>query len=75
MDISSVRFQPVPVQAQAAIASTHGHPRMIGPVRPKFNNYIIFSMVFVTDQGIVLKNVCKCKVLNGKKTSKRANLI
>jgi len=37
MDISSVRFQPV--QAQAAIASTQGHPRMIWPVRPKFNTF------------------------------------
>jgi len=25
------------VQAQAAITSTHGHPRLIWPVRPKFN--------------------------------------
>jgi len=28
----------VAVQAQAAITSTHGHPRLIWPVRPKFNN-------------------------------------
>jgi len=40
MDISSVRFQPVAVQAQAAITSTHGHPMLIWPVRPKFNIYI-----------------------------------
>jgi len=37
MDIPSVRFQPVPEQAQAAITSTQGHPRLIWPVRPKFN--------------------------------------
>jgi len=36
MDIPSVRFQPVPEQAQAAITSTQGHPRLIWPVRPKF---------------------------------------
>jgi len=38
MDIPSVRFQPVPEQAQAAITSTQGHPRLIWPVRPKFNS-------------------------------------
>jgi len=37
MDIPSVRFQPVPEQAQAAITSTQGHPRLIWPVKPKFN--------------------------------------
>jgi len=26
MDISSVRFRPVPVMAQAEMTSTHGHP-------------------------------------------------
>jgi len=31
----------VAVQAQAAITSTHGHPRMIWPVRPKFNIIIL----------------------------------
>jgi len=44
MDIPSVRFQPVPEQAQAAITSTQGHPRLIWPVRPKFNNtYILYN--------------------------------
>jgi len=40
MDISSVRFQPVPVKAQAVIMSTHGHPRMIWPKRPKVNTVL-----------------------------------
>jgi len=40
MDIPSVRFRPVLEQAQAAITSTQGHPRLIWPVRPKFNNSI-----------------------------------
>jgi len=39
MDIPSVRFQPVPEQAQAAITSTQGHPRLIWPIRPKFNTH------------------------------------
>jgi len=38
MDISSDRFQPVPVKAQAVITSTHDHPRPIWPVAPKVNN-------------------------------------
>jgi len=44
MDISSVRFQPAPVKAQAAITSTHGHLRMIWPERPKLNNYILLQL-------------------------------
>jgi len=50
MDISS--FQPVPVQAQAAIASAHGHPRMIWPVRPKFNNICVISLIYPVVQSI-----------------------
>jgi len=38
MDISSVRFQPVPVKAQAVMTSTHGHPRLNWPDRAKVNN-------------------------------------
>jgi len=51
MDIPSVRFQPVPEQAQAAITSTQGHPRLIWPVRPKFNNNIE-----IIKRGTILKN-------------------
>jgi len=47
MDISSVRFQPVAVQAQAAITSTHGHPRLIWPIRPKFNTLMtIYLLIY-----------------------------
>jgi len=46
MDIPSVRFQPVAVQAQAAITSTHGHPRLIWPIRPKFNTNNPTSVYF-----------------------------
>jgi len=49
MDISSVRFQPVPVKAQAVITSTHGHPRMIWPVRPKVNINIAMMHLGVLD--------------------------
>jgi len=37
MDISSVRFRPVPVMGQAAMTSTHGHPRLTWPIGAKFN--------------------------------------
>jgi len=49
MDISSVCFQPVPVKAQAVITSTHGHPRMIWPVRPKVNINIAMMHLGVLD--------------------------
>jgi len=51
MDIPSVRFQPVPEQAQAAITSTQGHPRLIWPVRPKFNKIIIKKIVLVKNNN------------------------
>jgi len=38
MVISSVRFRPVPVSAQAGMTSTHGHPRLIWPLAAKVNN-------------------------------------
>jgi len=38
VDISSVRFRPVPVRAQAVMTSTHGHTRLIWPVAAKVNN-------------------------------------
>jgi len=37
MDISSVRFWPVPVMAQAVMTSTYGHPRLELPKMGKFN--------------------------------------
>jgi len=51
MDIPSVRFQPVPEQAQAAITSTQGHPRLIWPVRPKFN--IIYNCIKASKQMLL----------------------
>jgi len=48
MDISSVRFRPVPVVAQAEITSTYGHPRLNWPEMAKVN------MVAVHLFGIVL---------------------
>jgi len=42
MDISSVRFRPVPVVAQAEMTSTYGHPRLNWPEMAKVNN-IMFS--------------------------------
>jgi len=39
MDISSVRFQPLPVMAQAEMTSTYGHPRLNWPEMAKVNNY------------------------------------
>jgi len=38
MDISSVRFQPVPVKAQAEMTSTYGHPRLNWPAMAKVNS-------------------------------------
>jgi len=38
MDISSVRFRPVPVVAQAEMTSTYGHPRLNWPEMAKVNN-------------------------------------
>jgi len=38
MDISSVRFRPVPVVAQAEMTSTYGHPRLNLPEKAKVNN-------------------------------------
>jgi len=37
MDISSVRFQPVSVMAQAAMTSTYDHPRLNWPETAKVN--------------------------------------
>jgi len=37
MDISKVRFRPVPVTAQAVMTSTHGHPRLTWPALAKVN--------------------------------------
>jgi len=37
MDISSVRFRPVPVMAQAAMTSTQGHPRLTWSTELKYN--------------------------------------
>jgi len=39
MDISSVRFRPVPVMAQAEMTSTYGHPRLNLPEMAKVNIY------------------------------------
>jgi len=41
MDISSVRFRPVPVTAQAVMTSTHGHPRLTWPAMAKVNKYLL----------------------------------
>jgi len=38
MDISSVRFRPVPVMAQAVMTSIHGHPKPNLPEMGKINN-------------------------------------
>jgi len=38
------------VQAQAAITSTHGHPRLIWPVRPKFNKVSAISFICVNNK-------------------------
>jgi len=38
MDISSVRFQPVPVKAQVEMTSTYGHPRLNWPEKAKEND-------------------------------------
>jgi len=40
MDIPSVRFQPVPVKAQAEMTSTYGHPRLNWPVTAKVNKLL-----------------------------------
>jgi len=40
MDISSVRFRPVPVMAQAVMTFTYGHPRLELPEMGKVNNSI-----------------------------------
>jgi len=37
MNIPSVRFQPVPVKAQAEMTPTHGHPRLNWPAMAKVN--------------------------------------
>jgi len=41
MEISSVRFRPVPVTAQAEITSTYGHPRLNWPEMAKVNNSVL----------------------------------
>jgi len=38
INISSVRFRPVPMTAQAVMTSTHGHPRLTWPAVAKVNN-------------------------------------
>jgi len=38
MDISSVRFRPLPVTAQAIMTSTHGHPMLNFPEWGKVNS-------------------------------------
>jgi len=38
MDISSVRFRPAPVMAQAVMTSTYGHPRLELPEMGKVNS-------------------------------------
>jgi len=40
MDISSVRFRPMPAVAQAEMTSTYGHPRLNWPDMAKVNIYI-----------------------------------
>jgi len=40
MDISIVRFQPVPLMTQAEMTSTYGHPRRNLPELGKVNNVI-----------------------------------
>jgi len=47
MDISSVRFRPVPVMAQAEMTSTYGHPRLNLPEMGKVN--------IIIDQTILIK--------------------
>jgi len=37
MDIPTVRFQPVPLKAQAEMTSTYGHPRLHWPAMVKVN--------------------------------------
>jgi len=62
MDIPSVRFQPVPEQAQAAITSTQGHPRLIWPVRPKFNSMRCKELK--DDQRNEEEYECECCILS-----------
>jgi len=40
MDISSVRFRPVPVMGQAALTCNQGHPRLTWPTAQKYNNLL-----------------------------------
>jgi len=42
MDITSVRFRPVPVVAQAVMTSTYGHPRLNLPEMGKVNTLTSF---------------------------------
>jgi len=48
MDISSVRFQPVPMKAQAEMTSTYGHPRLNWPEMVQVNTYVIYREVIKT---------------------------
>jgi len=51
MDISSVRFQPVPEMAQAEMTSTYGHPRLNRPETAKVNNiYILYICISITER-------------------------
>jgi len=53
MDIPSVRFQPGPVKAQAVITSTHGHPSLIWPVRPKVNTCRLHGQLYATEATLL----------------------
>jgi len=46
MDISSVRFRPVPIVAQAEMTSTHGHPRLNWPEMANVNIYIGYMVAY-----------------------------
>jgi len=45
MDISSVRFRPVPVMAHAEMTSTYGHPRLNLPEWGKVNNTLMLTIL------------------------------
>jgi len=55
MDISSVRFRPVPVMAQAEMTSTHGHPR---PNLPDWGKVNKSSRKRCQDNVIIVTILC-----------------
>jgi len=60
MDISSVRFRPVPVMAQAEMTSTYRHPRLNFPELGKVNNMSFASSMCIHANMLMLYNIVSC---------------